>query len=633
MPSVMCYHGQNELVRLSAYYQLSTPKSPALALSSDTGLSSSDRITSDSFLLVSGLIPGAIWEYSSNSGKSWKTGVGSKFRIKPGSYGKGVVQVRQTSAAGETSAPFKRFNAFTIDTKVRPARIKLGFDTGSSQRDRVTSNGTVRVIKLEVGASWEYSLDSGSSWLKGTGATFVAPPGSYAKGQVLVRQLDVAGNLSAARPSFAAFTVDTEAIAPEPRLAFDANVKGDRVTNVADIVVTGIEPGANLYYSLDGGNSWIKGSGDRFAVPQGSYKRGELQVRQTDLAGNVSLPFTTFAPFTIDRQPPAAPTLDVLEDSGVSQTDRITNVRALVVGGVEDGAYWQFSIDRGKTWTTDGGLGFTVPDGSYSKGDVRVRQIDLAGNRSTGNIGFASFVVDTSSPVAPNLALGSTSGVVDVSLLEDGATWEFSVDSGATWLEGSGTSFVVDPGTYGVGQVQARQSDVAGNQGPANTSFQGFTIVPASNLQFAAIPPVYSQSPSGQSGESLASLPTEGDVLIGTPNQETFSWANLAATPLARYDVIMGYASGDQLAIGGQTYSRTLSGSVGELQSLSENSVSNLLTAAKLPASGAAAFTVAGFDGTFVALNDQRSAFQSDSDGLVFLKGYTLGGDNTVTIV
>jgi hypothetical protein len=585
-------------------------------------LSSSDRITSDSFLLVSGLLPGATWEYSSNNGKSWKTGVGSKFRIKPGSYGKGVVQVRQTSAAGETSAPFKRFNAFTIDTKVRPARIKLGFDTGSSQRDRVTSNGTVRVIKLEVGASWEYSLDSGSSWLKGTGATFVAPPGSYAKGQVLVRQLDVAGNLSAARPSFAAFTVDTEAIVPEPQLAFDSNVKGDRVTNVADIVVTGVEPGAILSYSVDSGKSWIKASGNRFAVPQDIYKRGQLQVRQTDLAGNVSLPFTTFAPFTIDRQPPAAPTLDFLEDSGVSQTDRITNVRALVVGGLEDDAYWQFSIDRGKTWTTDGGLGFTVPDGSYSKGDVRVRQVDLAGNRSTGNIGFAPFVVDTTSPVAPNLALGSTSGVVDVSLLEDGATWEFSVDSGSTWLEGSGTSFVVEPGTYGVGQVQARQSDVAGNQGPANTSFQGFSV---------GTPP--SSQPLPQARISASALPVEGDVLIGTPNQETFSWANPAATPLARYDVILGYGSDDQLAIGGLTYGQTLSGSVGELQSLSENSVSNLLTAAKLPASGAAAFTVAGLNGTFVALNDQRSAFQSDSDGLVFLKGYTLDGGNTVTVI
>lgn len=618
----MCYDGKDELVRLSACCQLSTPKSPVLALSSDTGLSSSDRITSDSFLLVSGLLPGATWEYSSNNGKSWKTGVGSKFRIKPGSYGKGVVQVRQTSAAGETSAPFKRFNAFTIDTKVRPARIKLGFDTGSSQRDRVTSNGTVRVIKLEVGASWEYSLDSGSSWLKGTGATFVAPPGSYAKGQVLVRQLDVAGNLSAARPSFAAFTVDTEAIVPEPQLAFDSNVKGDRVTNVADIVVTGVEPGAILSYSVDSGKSWIKASGNRFAVPQDIYKRGQLQVRQTDLAGNVSLPFTTFAPFTIDRQPPAAPTLDFLEDSGVSQTDRITNVRALVVGGLEDDAYWQFSIDRGKTWTTDGGLGFTVPDGSYSKGDVRVRQVDLAGNRSTGNIGFAPFVVDTTSPVAPNLALGSTSGVVDVSLLEDGATWEFSVDSGSTWLEGSGTSFVVEPGTYGVGQVQARQSDVAGNQGPANTSFQGFSV---------GTPP--SSQPLPQARISASALPVEGDVLIGTPNQETFSWANPAATPLARYDVILGYGSDDQLAIGGLTYGQTLSGSVGELQSLSENSVSNLLTAAKLPASGAAAFTVAGLNGTFVALNDQRSAFQSDSDGLVFLKGYTLDGGNTVTVI
>jgi hypothetical protein len=37
-------------------------------------------------------------------------------------------------------------------------------------------------------------------------------------------------------------------------------------------------------------------------------------------------------------------------------------------------------------------------------------------------------------------------------------------------------------------------------------------------------------------------------------------------------------------------------------------------------------------NGTFVALNDQRSAFQAETDGLLFLKQYALGSGNTVSI-
>lgn len=613
-------------MRLAACFPLSIPKPPSLSLSSDTGLSSKDRITSDSALLVSGLLPGATWEYSLDSGKSWKQGSGSKFKVKRGSYAQGDVQVRQTSSAGQVSAPFKRFAAFTVDTKAKPPTIKLATDTGVSQKDRVTSDGTIRLKKLEVGATWEYSLDGGSTWVKGSGTTFSAGPGTYAKGQVQVRQLDLAGNLSPARTSFAAFTVDVEAKAPEPRLAHDSNIKGDRITNAADIRVSGIEPGSIWSYSFDGGVSWRTGTGDRFTLPEGSYKRGQVQVRQLDQAGNLSESFTTFAPFTIDQEPPSAPTMEFLEDSGVSDTDRITKDGAIVVGGLEEGASFQYSLDRGNTWTTDVGLGFVVPEGRYGRGQVRARQVDLAGNRSPANFTFAAFVVDFTAPVAPNLALGASSGLVNVSLLEDGATWEYSVDSGDSWVEGSGSSFVVDSGTYTVGQVQARQSDAAGNEGPANTSFQGFTVQPSAS-------PLVNPQSVPLASTTAAGIPSEGDVLIGTPQQDTFRFASLAATPLARYDVIVGYANDDQLAVDGLQYGRMLQGSAGELQALSDSAVSNLLTGAKLPASGAAAFTVAGLDGTFVALNDQRSAFQSDSDGLVLLKGYTLGAGNTITIV
>src|SRR5439155_7948139 len=48
-------------------------------------------------------------------------------------------------------------------------------------------------------ASWEYSLNGGTSWNAGTGTSFnMASDTTYAAGAIQVRQTDIAGNLSAA---------------------------------------------------------------------------------------------------------------------------------------------------------------------------------------------------------------------------------------------------------------------------------------------------------------------------------------------------------------------------------------------------------------------------------------------------
>jgi hypothetical protein len=122
-------------------------------------------------------------------------------------------------------------------------------------------------------------------------------------------------------------------------------------------------------------------------------------------------------------------------------------------------------------------------------------------------------------------------------------------------------------------------------------------------------------------------------VITGTAAAETFSWGSLAKTSLVTYDTIVNYSSNDKIAIDGLQYNRTLNSSLGSIASLTYANLITFLNNTRLPASAAAAFTVAGMSGTFVALNDQRAAFHSESDGLVFLKQYTIGSANTVSIV
>ncbi|MGF7155192.1 BapA/Bap/LapF family prefix-like domain-containing protein, partial [Novosphingobium gossypii] len=168
-----------------------------------------------------------------------------------------------------------------------------------------------------------------------------------------------------------------------------------------------------------------------------------------------------------DNNAPAAPGLALGNDTGASAVDRITSNGALVVSGVETGATYQYSTDGGVTWQQGTGTGFTLAEGSYSS--VRVRQTDAAGNvspeTSLGPVTVDATILPPTVALASDTATpgdGLTSdGTVNVGGLEPGATWEYSLDGGATWTTGSGTSFELAEGTYT--GVQVRSTDVAGN--------------------------------------------------------------------------------------------------------------------------------------------------------------------------
>ena len=152
--------------------------------------------------------------------------------------------------------------------------------------------------------------------------------------------------------------------APAVALATDTGSSStDKVTNVGTLAVTGTETGATVEYSTDG-SSW---STTAPALAQGS---NTVQVRQTDVAGNVSQA-TSFT-FTYDTEA-AAPTVALATDTGSSSTDKVTNVGTLAVTGTETGATVEYSTD-GSSWST------TAPALAQGSNTVQVRQTDVAGN-------------------------------------------------------------------------------------------------------------------------------------------------------------------------------------------------------------------------------------------------------------
>ena len=79
------------------------PPTPNLALAVDTGSNSSDGISTNGAVRVSGLEAGAVWEYSIDGGTQWRVGNGDSFTLAVGSYAAGQVRARQSDAAGNDS--------------------------------------------------------------------------------------------------------------------------------------------------------------------------------------------------------------------------------------------------------------------------------------------------------------------------------------------------------------------------------------------------------------------------------------------------------------------------------------------------------------------------------------------------
>ena len=138
-----------------------------------------------------------------------------------------------------------------------------------------------------------------------------------------------------------------------------------------------------------------------------------------------------------------------------------------LVGGIESGGKWDYSLDGGQTWTP--GTGSSISGSALSEGtnQVTVRQTDAAGNQSTAT---ADVVKDTQ-VVQPTIGTSTgtgainNSGSVSVAGIESGAKWDYSLDGGQTWTQGSGSSISGSALNEGTNQVTVRQTDLAGNVG------------------------------------------------------------------------------------------------------------------------------------------------------------------------
>jgi len=123
------------------------------------------------------------------------------------------------------------------------------------------------------------------------------------------------------------------------------------------------------------------------------------------------------------------------------------------------------------------------------------------------------------------------------------------------------------------------------------------------------------------------------DTLTGGGGFDTYVYKSLQDSLLPSFDVITDYGPGDKILFGPRSKVNTsLKSSVGAAKELNERSIQSLLTTKRFMANQAAALTIAGYKGTFLALNDDRDGFQSDSDALIHLASYSINNKHPIHI-
>ena len=289
-----------------------------------------------------------------------------------------------------------------------------------------------------------------------------------------------------------------EAPAPTPpamptvALASDSGTAGDGITNNGQVTVQ-VEAGNTWKYSLDNGATWTDGSGDHIdASALGADGDKQVLVVQTNAA---HLPSDAAAlHFTLDTA--AAPVQLALKNDTGTVGDGISSDGTVSLTGLEDGATWRYSTDGGKTWNP--GQGSEIADTRFEgKHEVQVIQTDKAGNESAMN--SLAFTLDTG---APTLALKNDTGPAGslansdlqaallhdgitndgtllVSGLRSGASWQYSLDKGAIWVDGAGSQIdAAALGADGEKTVWVKQIDASGESGYSTFTFTLDTTAP-----------------------------------------------------------------------------------------------------------------------------------------------------------
>ena len=430
------------------------------------------------------------------------------------------------------------------------------------------AGSSITVGDLETGASWNYSLDSGLTWVTGVGSSFAVPAGTYSANAIQVSQTDTAGNASLTTGKLTSALV-TQTDAHRVQVTMVDTLSGTATLNTSAVVynlafsetVTGLD--AADFTVMNGAVNAVSGSAASWSVsvtPDAGVANGAISVllragAVTSATGgynasavNSSQLLDTLAPLApklvsnaafhygqapqvtlqtskgavvIELYPEKAPNTvaNFLANANSGFYDA-TLFHSVVAGFVvQAGAFSTALAYKAPTYSTVvlesnnsllnlyGSVAMLRASSTASDGarfffdladnpELNYAGAALPGYAVFGKVVSGMSVIDSMAQVALSASgvplslitlntmqqtqAGSAIsrvGALTVSELASGGSWSYSLDSGAHWLPGSGSSLTLPDGSYGANTIRVRQADALGNVSQAGSTFSSALVV------------------------------------------------------------------------------------------------------------------------------------------------------------
>ena len=467
------------------------PPTVTVALSNDTGSSSSDHITSDASLAgrTEANTVVTLLEGGSVIGTTTSDASGHWHYQRPMLNGAHTITVVATDPAGNTGSDSL---SFTVDTSPPDLTVALAHDTGSSSSDRITSDssltGTTEALTsltfLDDGVTIGVTLADGS------GKWSFTPQLADGQHTITIQGSDIAGNV--ATESFT-WTVDTTAPTVTMELAHDTGKSSsDGLTNdqtlrwATDpyVETTFIEGGTVL--ATTHADSQGRGS-ISLGLSDGAHT---IVVQTTDFAGNTA---SSSLDFTVDTTKPVV-TVSLADDTGSSSSDGITSDSRLT--GTTEGLTSMTFLDDGivigvASADAVGRWHFTPKPTQDGEHTITIIGSDFAGNVATETF---TWTVDTTPPDV-TVALANDTGSSSSDGITNDPTLRWSTDPyvETTFMEGGTVLATVQADAQGRGSISlglsdgahtimVQATDAAGNTGSASRTFTVDTTAPTVTL-------------------------------------------------------------------------------------------------------------------------------------------------------
>jgi hypothetical protein len=462
----------------SLTFTLNTVTTPVVTerLASDTGASSTDRITSNATL--SGTAdPNAVVHFTVDGSAVAATATADAsgaWTYTPTGLADGVhtIVASETNSAGTGTASI----TFTLDTKAPTVTAGLVNDTGASATDKVTSSAALSGSG-DAGAVVHFTVDgtaiAATATANASGVWSYTPTG-LADGThtIVASETDLAGNTGTASLAFA---LDTTAPRVTEILVNDTGVSAtDKLTSNAALTGSG-DPGAVVHFTVDGNAiaapATANSSGVWSYTPTGLADGAHTIVAsETDLAGNTG---SASLSFTLDTTAPVVTERLVSGDT--------TTANPALTGTGDANAVVHFTVDGAAitgTATADatGAWSYTPTGLANGTHTVVASETDVAGNTGSASLSF-TLQTQPSAPIFTSMVPGNGTVLLTGSTGEAGDTiWIYdSTWIGATTTDANGNwSFTASATSGVVHSFGINEINLAGNiVGGANRAILG----------------------------------------------------------------------------------------------------------------------------------------------------------------